>query len=132
MATCNYNDLRRLPKDAPPSPAGLRTAGTLPTCAARPTSTDSANGRYPKSSTRYRGFTRKLTRFVSKSSAAASAARGRPWTTRRFSPSTGRLPDRVIDEDQKAPDVTRSGPGAHPSKCVTLSMHPRDALNHRH
>ena len=54
------------------------------------------------------------------------------WTTRRFSPSTGRLPDRVIDEDQKAPDVARSGPGAQPSKCLTLSMRPRDALNRRH
>ena len=80
----------------------------------------------------YRGFTRKLTRFVSKSSAAASAARGRPWTTRRFSPSTGRLRDRVIDEDQKAPDVARSGHGAQPGKCVALSMRPRDALNRRH
>ena len=48
LARSNYNDLRRLPQDAPPSPAGLRTAGTLPTPAARPTSTGSANGRYPK------------------------------------------------------------------------------------
>ena len=86
----------------------------------------------PKGFDDYRGFTRKLTQFVSKSSAAASAARGGPWTTRRFSPSTGRLRDRVIDEDQKAPDVARSGLGAQPSKCVTLSMRPRDALNRRH
>ena len=33
---------------------------------------------------------------------------------------------------QKAPDVARSGLGAQPSKCVTLSMRPRDALNRRH
>ena len=89
LARSNYNDLRRLPQDAPPSPAGLRTAGTLPTPAARPTSTGSANGRYPKSATT--------------TGASHASSRGSPRSRPR------RLPPRVADRGR--PDDSRRRPG---------------------